>query len=722
MIINQEVMQKRNIDVFKYFFVITFLLFIELLFFREVIFNSNKLFGDSGDGRFTNLIVEHWFDVFSGKQAIRDLPIFYPVEKTLGYSDALFGYALPYSIFRFFGIDMFSSYKFTLILLHILGSLCLFYLLKQKFRFGFAVSAIATIICAYANSYSIKSIHTQLFFFSAVPCLVICIMTFFDKYPLGNKRIIYGILSLFWVCLILMSSYYVGFFILFFIIIMLIVYIIIHYKHKDNLIYQIIRFIRENPKEFILYFLVGLVFIAPFFWIYFPVLLIYTEGFNWEAVSPMLPQWFDFINTSTLNVLWGGMLQAIIPDLSVRPYAWELSSGFPIITFTLLILSIVFIVFRHRVKPELNCIVNKSDHQINNDYTLIYVLAISILIVFFLLLKVDGFSLWWVINKFVPGAKSIRAVSRFLLFLSLPASIVIGFYLKTKLSRINSGPLKAIVISIILVVLILDNTIKNGWMSFWNKTEMNEILNEVPCPPRGCKVMFLIGNDSTRADYNYQLDSWMIAEKYGLKTINGYSGLVPKGWEGVQKIKSLDYLDFVNAWIEKYELDSTYAFDMGINKWILVKKNHTEQKLKSYRLGERIFFSKINNSEQLAYLGRGWSNAEEWGIWTDGNQALLTLPIDSLNCDLTMVFDATAYCDDKGLRVMLMVNGVKIADTKLYKDEKEYSFSIPNEILREKELLNIEFNIINPNSPKNLGQSGDDRMLGIGMRWIEIRR
>lgn len=47
------------------------------------------LFSDAGDGRFNNLLCEHWFQVFSGKAYINQLPTFYPISATLGYSDAM---------------------------------------------------------------------------------------------------------------------------------------------------------------------------------------------------------------------------------------------------------------------------------------------------------------------------------------------------------------------------------------------------------------------------------------------------------------------------------------------------------------------------------------------------------------------------------------------------------------------------------------------------------
>ncbi len=53
------------------------------------------------------------------------------------------------------------------------------------------------------------------------------------------------------------------------------------------------------------------------------------------------------------------------------------------------------------------------------------VLSVNLLLI--LALQYHGHSLWHVIYKLVPGAKSIRAVSRVMIFVTLPMSVVFAF-------------------------------------------------------------------------------------------------------------------------------------------------------------------------------------------------------------------------------------------------------------------------------------------------------
>src|SRR5690242_11418029 len=65
------------------------------LFFRQQIASGFDLIsGDIGDARLIVYLNEHWFRVFSGLADFRSPPQFYPLEGTLGYSDAFFLYQI----------------------------------------------------------------------------------------------------------------------------------------------------------------------------------------------------------------------------------------------------------------------------------------------------------------------------------------------------------------------------------------------------------------------------------------------------------------------------------------------------------------------------------------------------------------------------------------------------------------------------------------------------
>ena len=66
----------------KIILITLFVIVLELLFFRNVIFN-NQLIEDTGDGRYITLMLEHYYDVVQGKEPAGQLRIFYPARHTL---------------------------------------------------------------------------------------------------------------------------------------------------------------------------------------------------------------------------------------------------------------------------------------------------------------------------------------------------------------------------------------------------------------------------------------------------------------------------------------------------------------------------------------------------------------------------------------------------------------------------------------------------------------
>jgi hypothetical protein len=86
-------------------------------FFRDFFqFGFDRVAGDIGDNRFIVAILEHWRRVFLGQMADFTSPIFfYPEKGVLGSSEALFLFAIPYTIARATGADMPLSFEITLI-------------------------------------------------------------------------------------------------------------------------------------------------------------------------------------------------------------------------------------------------------------------------------------------------------------------------------------------------------------------------------------------------------------------------------------------------------------------------------------------------------------------------------------------------------------------------------------------------------------------------------
>src|SRR4051794_2654500 len=94
-----------------------------LLLFRGWVFDGGDgIWGDQGDARALIAWLEHWHRWFIGAEADwRSPPFFFPERNTLGFSDAYFLYAIPYSVLRALQIDPFAAFMVVMALLSVIG-------------------------------------------------------------------------------------------------------------------------------------------------------------------------------------------------------------------------------------------------------------------------------------------------------------------------------------------------------------------------------------------------------------------------------------------------------------------------------------------------------------------------------------------------------------------------------------------------------------------------
>ena len=86
--------------------------------------------GDWLDPYFINYVLEHWYHSVTTFSDPRSPLMFFPVRDTLGYSHSLILYAPVYIAARLF-LDPFQAYSLTIAIVLLLGTVCLYLLLRQ---------------------------------------------------------------------------------------------------------------------------------------------------------------------------------------------------------------------------------------------------------------------------------------------------------------------------------------------------------------------------------------------------------------------------------------------------------------------------------------------------------------------------------------------------------------------------------------------------------------
>lgn len=561
--------KKRNV-LLKTAALIVFAIIIELLFFRNILFNDN-LIGSNGDARYIDLILEHYYRFLQGQENFTDLRCFYPVTNTISYSDMLLAMAIPFCILRAMGASMFMANKWGLIMLHTIGTFSTVYLLDRKMKLKPYATIIGTILFCYSSSLSTKTWHNQMLAVCLFPLMFIFLWCFFENISKNRiKRIFSGIGAIAVLALVFYTSFYNAYYFLLFAAFTVIAYFIVLCRKKGHPFKAVGKFLKKHPFEVILYVVFGIGIMIPFILIYLPTLRQSGGGWDWDTIVLVLPTWRDYFNVGPYNLVYGPFMEGSFFKLSGY-YAGELRTGFPLISMFLFIAAAIYLKARAPRR------IDKHSRPANYTDVLYLATAIGVFCCFISIFKFHGHSLWYFFYKYVPGASGLRAVARFNMFLTLPAAIVTAVFvdkavpeLKLKRSR------KALLLTALSLWLITENTLTVGVRSLWTVHEAVELTNKASAPPADCKVMFITDSAEERTltdDKDYQLAAWEVAYKYNILCINGHSGQFPPEWSHMSPFHGEEaYTKAMDAWIEKYQLSDVYSYDIATNSWAKYEK------------------------------------------------------------------------------------------------------------------------------------------------------
>ena len=127
---------------------ILIIFFFCLIPFRNILLKT--YIGEPFDTRLIIAIHEHWFWVLKGVRELDDLKIFYPFEKTLGYSDGFLLDGIIHTFFRLIGSSTLNSWNLTNILVLFLGMIGTYLILKPLMKSRFILLILLFLI---SNNY-----------------------------------------------------------------------------------------------------------------------------------------------------------------------------------------------------------------------------------------------------------------------------------------------------------------------------------------------------------------------------------------------------------------------------------------------------------------------------------------------------------------------------------------------------------------------------------------
>jgi hypothetical protein len=109
------------------------------------------------------------------------------------------------------------------------------------------------------------------------------------------------------------------------------------------------------------------------------------------------------------------------------------------------------------------------------------------------------------------------------------------------------------------------------------------MLASIQAPPPDAAVLLCFLTQVYIGILEIHIDAMIIAQKYNLSTINGYSGSAPPYWNTTHDIND-PYYSILNRWINHYQLNNghLYFLNLKTGTWLSAKSLSCQSQILSH--------------------------------------------------------------------------------------------------------------------------------------------
>jgi hypothetical protein len=417
---------------------------LTILFHRYTVLSGFDLVQtDPGDSRIIASILEHWSKVLRGVDYWESPPWFFPLGGTLGYSDVLFGMAIPYLLFRAFGAGTFVALNLTVVLLSYLSYLACLWLLRGVLAFHWWASLAGAAFFTFNYPKAAQLAHMQLRFDVLQPIVLGLLLSLVVSREMPSR------LRTFVTCLgaalafaVLASTTFLNaWFVMLLVFVSLTIALVVR-----ELRLQLFWLLRHRWLAACSGLFLGSLALLPLMRLYLPAMA-ETGGWPWSEVLGNIPRPAQLIWMGTDSFIWG-RLAALWPGLDGANWP-EMRLGYGAVATLAWAALVAFSAVRLTRRMPLT-----ADHEPPPRCVarLVAVLLVASLAIVLLGIQINGRSLWYLPYRLLPGGVAVRGVSRYVLTLSLPLAIGFAYALDRFLARPRSKVASAAVAATALVV------------------------------------------------------------------------------------------------------------------------------------------------------------------------------------------------------------------------------------------------------------------------------
>jgi len=504
----------------------------------SLFFRVDKIPGGFDDARFNMYVLEHGYRWLVGlDKSFWSAPFFYPARNVITYSDNHLGSFLFYSVFRILGAGRETAFQLWGITLFTLNYFLTWIVLRRQ-RFHPVGAIGAAYLFTFPFIMGTRIGHIQLAPRFMVPVAFWMASRFLET---GKGK------YLGWFLAAVAYQIYLGIYIGYFLILSISAFCLFLFlfgkrwnainafiKSADRS--AIVRRVGNYAASFIGFVLVLLPLAIPYYQTQREI-----GPRSWEDIVPMLPHWQSYLQAPE-SYLWGKLLR--FGDIFPLPFEQALFLGaLPYLG----LVAFVYLSWQRRI--------NAGGNEIR------FAMLGVVLLLGALTLYCSGFTLYRFVWAYMPGAKGIRAVTRIMLVMIYPVAFIFGSvvtHMMTALAPARAGSRSMLQLLVGISVLGLTVVDQITWVSAGGVTKRE-------CKRRVAKLEAKIvqarANNfnhnvlwvNDQSDKNFiwsfeSLDAMLAGQDLGLNVVNGYSGLIPKGYPPAMFFLTGDCCNDLGVW------------------------------------------------------------------------------------------------------------------------------------------------------------------------------
>jgi hypothetical protein len=564
--------------------------------------------GDWIDPYFINYLLEHWYHSVSTFSDPASPPMYFPVQKTLGYSHGLILYAPFYVTVRPF-LHPFQAYSLSLFLVMETGIFCLYLTFRKFLELSFIESLLLSVFFFTSQNVINKNVGvwSQRASVFLIPPILVIVLASIGRRD-GSPRLILSAVSGFLATLLFIHDFYTAHFALLFVAFFLGAALFV--ESQPSVAQRILNVLREHRLATNLAGVGALLGTAWTCYVWkFGGGKVRVLGLRIASQDWRRPAMLAF----ACIVVWAGLRGGgrIKAPLSV-PSPWLRAFILGAIAGSAVFFWIYLPAYReHRSFSEqdlLNSLLVRDPsrwtgpfavvrdfgaYKTLRSFKLVAILAIGAwipwlnvdrntrryclwavavsLVVLVIPLKVGDFSIWLMFFRHLPGFSVIRDPTRIIYLYELAVVLAAGLFLRA----VRRSPVWRVCVCLLLLFFIVTEH-NSDVLDYKRPVAVYRRWVAAPIDiDRACRSFYIRGASDqymSRSPHKwalYNIDAMFVSMKDGLPTLNGYSAWYPEGWNLLHP-EEADYINEVRRWIGKYELKGVCEFDVEARTMQLV--------------------------------------------------------------------------------------------------------------------------------------------------------